>query len=170
MKSKIEELEKSISYHKTALYDERQNYLRLVRENGEFKRRQVEDERKIQELLDVYEGGETGKVYCKDVKLEVGNTFINNDVNYGLFSLISTRGRMVQEHLLQIESRVPTQLTPQPWPIQPNRRNPPNPPPTSSSLLNPLNLLSLSPIKSRSNSSRSSMTTRWAISMIKTNV
>lgn len=72
----------------------RQSYLKLLRENNELKLKQTNDGRRIQELLSAGESYEDEMVMCKDVRPEISNKFIVNDVLPLTFSSISTSTRL----------------------------------------------------------------------------
>ncbi len=67
-KEEIAELQRSLSEAKLHLYDERQQMLRLVKENDQLRLKEIEDKKKIEELVAINEPLEQEVVLYKDLK------------------------------------------------------------------------------------------------------
>ncbi len=67
-RDEISELQKSLSEAKLSLYNERQLVLKLARENDDLKVKELEDRRKISELMSLNDPVEQDVVFYKDLR------------------------------------------------------------------------------------------------------
>lgn len=67
-KEEIAELQRSISEAKLSLYDERQQMLKLMKENDQLKIKEIEDKKKIKELISINEPVEQEVILYKDLR------------------------------------------------------------------------------------------------------
>ncbi|KRX09587.1 hypothetical protein PPERSA_08619 [Pseudocohnilembus persalinus] len=77
----IAELQKTITELKVSLFDERAQVLRFQKESDSLKIKQVEDRKKIQELLSLTEPVEETIVLSKDLRPNVTHKYVQNDLN-----------------------------------------------------------------------------------------
>ena len=79
-KQEISEMQSSLKEAKLNLYEERQKNLKLIKENDELKIKQIEDHRKISELLSITNVVEQDVFICRNLLPSIINYIIRKKI------------------------------------------------------------------------------------------